>query len=351
MSSPAKDEKSSTAYLLVTHGSRDPRSEQGAQALVHHLQTSSGSGNAHPPLDSDLSSPSRPSPSLQSTSLQSPSLQSTSKSEGQLAILRPQNQSTALQIGTAVLELGPTALHQQIQDFVHHCKLSAGSCLKILPLFLLPGVHVMEDIPAEVEQAKRALAEDARYQGVEIDVLPYLGSQHQAMATLLGSTSVLTTSSSSKTFQILMAHGSRRTGASEHIQALGDRLGLPVAYWVKPKSLSQQIQSVVQQQLAEQGQNNTAIQPEKNVPGQPGQANPIPGTGTNRATHLTIEVLPYFLFEGGLTDAIAQRLQELEHQLRAQCPHLNLRLGKPLSEYPGFPALVQAQLGPTNEQN
>jgi len=48
-----------------------------------------------------------------------------------------------------------------------------------VPLFLLPGVHVIEDIPTEVAIAQQALGQE-----VKIDLRPYLGT-HPGLSCLL----------------------------------------------------------------------------------------------------------------------------------------------------------------------
>ncbi|MCS6814190.1 MAG: CbiX/SirB N-terminal domain-containing protein, partial [Cyanobacteria bacterium] len=61
-------------------------------------------------------------------------------------------------VSVAWLELAPKPLHQQLVDLAQQASRAGRSRLHILPLFLLPGVHVMEDIPAEVTLASQLLA-------------------------------------------------------------------------------------------------------------------------------------------------------------------------------------------------
>lgn len=242
----SSDVPDAVAYLLVTHGSRDPRSHQGAIALSRQLS---------------------PSP-----------------------------------MGTAVLELGPVPLHQQVIDFVRQIRLPSGGRLRILPLFLLPGVHVMEDIPAEVALAKQGLGER-----VHLELLSYLGSQQSGMVKLLQQPGP----------GILIAHGSNRPGATAPVEALAKWLGLQTAYWVQPESLVERIAAIAQV-FEENAIQDTGPSPEPRA----------------------IAILPYFLFEGAITDAIAERLKLLEPQF----PELQLRLRPTLSEIPGFVHLVQQHL-------
>ncbi len=89
----------------------------------------------------------------------------------------------------AALEMSPQPLHEQIQKFAKSAFGDAGvglhqlsqneNRLKILPLFLLPGVHVMTDIPTEVALAQQAIGQD-----IIIDLQPHLGS-HPNLEKLL----------------------------------------------------------------------------------------------------------------------------------------------------------------------
>lgn len=187
-------------------------------------------------------------------------------------------------VETAYLECGLLTLAEQIVQFgKRQASMFAQvdrHCLKILPLFLLPGVHVMEDIPHEVDLAQQALGE-----AVQIQVCSHLGSHLRLRRILTERLSPLAVEAS-----ILLAHGSRRRGANQPIAALAEHLGAIAAYWATSPSLEEQLQELVQ------------------------------------AGFHQIAVLPYFLFEGGITDAIAQRVTAFAQAF----PAIDLHLAKPL---------------------
>jgi sirohydrochlorin cobaltochelatase len=137
--------KHQSGYLLVAHGSRDPRSQLALTQLAELFS----------------------------------------------------NCLTDQQVGTAVLEFGEASLDQQILTFAG--KLQAGDCLEILPLFLLPGVHVREDLPTAHGGMAELLAQPMHQQPMDA--------------------------------WILLAHGSRRPSGNLAIADLGDRIGAHPAYW------------------------------------------------------------------------------------------------------------------------
>jgi sirohydrochlorin ferrochelatase len=187
-------------------------------------------------------------------------------------------------VDTAYLELGPLTFAEQITQFGERQKLMFTDvdrhCIKILPLFLLSGKHVAEDIPHQV-----ALSQQTLGKAVAVQVCPHLGSHLRLRR-------VLTEQLSSFAVEawILLAHGSRRWGANVPIAALAQHLGAIAAYWSTPPSLEDCLQELVQ-------------------------------AGFQR-----IAVLPYFLFEGTITDAIAHRV----NALRQEFPAIHLHLAKPL---------------------
>ncbi|MEH1970578.1 MULTISPECIES: sirohydrochlorin chelatase [unclassified Nostoc] len=236
----------SSAYLLVSHGSRDPRPEVAMQQLAKLVCKK----------------------------------------------LPENHDNSEYLVGIAALEMSPQPLHEQIQQFAKSAfgdacggqsdrKLSQNeNHLKIVPLFLLPGVHVMTDIPAEVALAQQALGQD-----IIIDLQPYLGS-HPDLEKLLAK-QIATIEAQA---WILLTHGSRRPDSEKPVQAIARSLGAVVAYWSVPPSLESRVKELV------------------------------------AAGYREIAILPYFLFTGGITDAIATSIEELKLQFSA----VNFQLAQPL---------------------
>lgn len=184
-------------------------------------------------------------------------------------------------VGTACLENSPLTLHEQICEFGRRAKAAGIEQLKLVPLFLMRGVHVMEDIPAEVSAAQQSLGE-----GLELSLCPHLGS-HTGMTQLLSQK--MTTLSSDG--HLLVAHGSRRPKGNRKIESLAKHLGATVAYWSTPPDLETQVVNLMQQ-------------------------------GCQR-----LVILPYFLFTGGITDAVIHLTEELAERFPKVCFRLLLPLG------------------------
>ena len=249
------------AYLLVTHGSRDPRphwaTAQLAQRVVQRL---------HSRLPQVLPL------ALASTATR------VATYGGQ------RNQQLASKpalVGTAVLELGSSPLPEQIQQFTETVRTAGYRRIRIVPLFLLPGVHVMEDIPEAVAEAQSCLGT-----AISLELQPYLGS-HPQLAQLVADS---VKANRDRTW-MLLAHGSRRPGGNRPIEQLAQQLGMHPAYWAVEPSARSQLE-----RLVAQGQQR-------------------------------ISLLPYFLFEGSLTDAIAQMVK----QFVADYPQVTVNLAQPLS--------------------
>lgn len=227
------------AYLLVSHGSRDPRPQIAVRQLAEQLST-----------------------------------------------------CLPAVVGTAQLELASTPLHVQISDFATQCAGSGIERVVILPLFLIPGVHVMEDIPAEVTLA------NARGT-IPAIVSPFLGSHPDFVNLFAGH------GSGSTDRAIILAHGSRRSGGNQIVEDLAAKLDVRAAYWSVTPSLTDRVTELV-------------------------------ATGASK-----IEILPYFLFAGGSTDAIAAAVA----QLRTQFPQVELKLGAPIGNSPALVTTICHLLG------
>jgi sirohydrochlorin cobaltochelatase len=251
----------STAYFLVSHGSRDRRP---AEAIAHLTQQ----------LAQQLTSP----------------------------------------IEAGVLELGDIPLHQQILNYSDRLISLGCNKLQILPLFLLQGVHVMEDIPKEVAIAQAKLTEQSLTEKFTIDVLPAIGNffneQSETTTTLIANLlqSVNHQSSSHPAGRILLSHGSRRAGGNAVVEAIAQSLDARPAYWSVQPDLVAQVNELVQQ------------------------------------GHLDIIICLYFLFEGGITDSIRQMLADLKSQFPSVRFHTTPVLGESL----GLVDLIQQSLTQAN---
>ncbi|MBD2081097.1 sirohydrochlorin chelatase [Leptolyngbya sp. FACHB-17] len=200
-----------SAYLLVTHGSRDIRPQVAIDQLRDRLE-----------------------------------------------------QRLSVPVGAAVLECAPTALHEQIEEFSRQHE--SVSQIQIVPLFLLPGVHVMEDIPTQIAIAQSRI-------DTKLQILPHLGT-HSGMAEVLASRLAEFPADA----RILMSHGSRRSGGNAPIEEIANAIDAVSAYWsVEPK---------LETRLLELNQQ-----------------------GCHR-----IVILPYFLFSGGITDAIERSVQAFSEE-------------------------------------
>jgi len=228
-----------TAYLLVAHGSRDPRPQKALETLAQKLA----------PI-SKLSSP---------------------------------------LILTATLECHPLPLHQQIQAIAMRLKSQSYECLRILPLFLGAGRHVQEDLPRELQLARGELP---------LEVLPTLGHNPQVQTILDHLFQKLAPQADA--YRLLVAHGSRYPGGNEDFEVLARSLKATIAYWSVEPSLTQAIKTL---ELS---------------PGKP------------------LILQPYFLFAGGLTDALWSQVTALK-QDQPQCPFY---WGNPLSQSPLFAPLI-----------
>lgn len=243
----------STAYFLVAHGSHDPRPQIALEQLAEQLRL-------------------RLSPTL------SPLIE------------------------TGILECAALSLSQQLQQFANTIIPQGITIIKILPLFLLPGVHVKEDIPVEVAIAQQILGEEIR-----LDVLPYIGSYIENMVENL--------TNQMREFAvdswIILAHGSRRQGGNYSIELLSEKLGMLPAYWSVSPNLSTQITQLIQQGYSKIG------------------------------------ILPYFLFTGKITDAISQLIQDLSQQFSS----IELVLATPLDQTTALRDLTQVLLFNSRENH
>jgi sirohydrochlorin ferrochelatase len=229
-----------TAYFLVSHGSRDPRPDISMRQLARLLSE-----------------------------------------------ILPQGENF---ICIATLEANIQPLHLQIQDFADRVQALGCKMVQIIPLFLLPGFHVMTDIPAEI-----ALAEQAISQGMTIELRPYIGS-YPGLERFFAKMMMTVKSDIS----IILAHGSRRADSHTPVENIAASVNAVTAYWSVAPSLEVRVQELI---AAGYGQ---------------------------------IAIFPYFLFTGGITDAIALAVEKLQLQF----PSVSFQLAPPLGTSPEFADLL-----------
>ena len=274
-----------TAYLLISHGSRDPRPQEAMSRLAdlarQRLEVALRQTEA---VQKDFDS-SKAVAEDTAVSHLLPDELAVKETAGRTILLARPKLKTAGEtllapcdviVGTACLELSPIELSQQIYEFGQRLIAAGVRELKLLPIFLMAGVHVMEDLPAEINKARQLLGNS-----IELTLCSHLGGHPQMLAVLSQRLASVSIEAS-----LLVAHGSRRPKGNRGVERLGKQLGTAVAYWATSPDIEEQAIALMQK-------------------------------GAQR-----IVILPYFLFAGGITDAIAHRTEELAERF----PKIKFRL-------------------------
>lgn len=199
-------------------------------------------------------------------------------------------------VTTAALELAALPLHQNIIDFAQFAIADGYQKIQILPLFLSQGVHVREDLPAEIAQAQEQLGTT-----INLELLTELGG-YPEIASLLAKQ--FTQIAPPTATRILLAHGSRLAGGNRPYEALAAKLDAVNAYWSVPPDLSKTVRASIS----------------KNTD--------------------TIVIILYFLFPGKITQAIADQVK----QLQVEFPRVNLMITPPLAATPELAEIISYQL-------
>jgi sirohydrochlorin ferrochelatase len=249
----------SYAYLLVFHGSRDCRTQAAASDLRQLLVTKYKSKNILAQLN------------CYKTRLPNYELKTLITSD--LLSKEPL-------IDVAALELAPTSLNETLVNFAQKAKQQGLEQIKVIPLFLAPGVHVQQDIPAEIALAIKQINNQ-----VTIELSPYLGKYSGIVPLLSRKFAELSAQT-----RILIAHGSRLSGVNNYYQNLASQLNATIAYWSVAPKFAQHIELQI-------------------------------ASGTKK-----MAIVPYFLFPGKITEAITQEIALLQ-QKHTQ---VELVLGQPL---------------------
>jgi sirohydrochlorin ferrochelatase len=208
--------------------------------------------------------------------------------------------SQALDLGrtlvdVAFLEAHPLPLHDQIVAFADRAVQEGISRIQLLPLFLLPGVHVREYIPAEIA----------------LELLPYIGNQQKALSGLLLSRMAAVNDSSAASIAILFSHGSRRPGGNQPVEAIAHHLaelsGMEVvtAYSFVAPFLEDRL---------------TALK----------------SRGTVKMGYRQMAILPYVLFPGELTEAIADSVT----QFCGTFEDIQIKVAQPIAVSTDFAELI-----------
>ena len=241
-------------HLLITHGSRNVRSQQSAEQLRSNIESY---------LNPDKS-----------------------------------QSRTEQRIEHAVLEGGTTSLHLQILHHTARARAEGLSRLQLLPLFLMPGVHVVEDLPQEVALAQKQLVD--RDPIFKLSTLPYLGHQLQTHSHSLNSAWGTEAGVAARVAKIVVSHGSRRSDSTLLSEQFAASIGATTAYWSIEPSLTQTVERLFREGYEE------------------------------------IQVLLYFLFPGGITAAIEDSIVELGKSY----PRLNITCKSTLDQIPEFPQFI-----------
>jgi sirohydrochlorin cobaltochelatase len=221
-------------------------------------------------------------------------------------------------VENVVLEGDELSLADQVMAKLNGARSAGIQQSVFVPLFLLPGMHVMEDIPAQIAVVKEQLAigvdsaDGMAYPS--LSVMPFLGDWPPMKLALLDHLIAEPNGSNDDstddvmvgriTDRLLLAHGSRVPGAMDSLEAIAETLGLTTAYWlIEPK-----VEPRLEQLIA---------------------------GGSN-----VIEIFPYFLFEGGISDAIDRIIQGVSQRY----PQVEFVMHDVLAIRPDFVDMVGREL-------
>ncbi|HEY9825999.1 MAG TPA: sirohydrochlorin chelatase [Stenomitos sp.] len=186
-------------------------------------------------------------------------------------------------VGSGTLEFGEQPLSDQIEAFAKAVVPHGIRQIALIPAFLSAGRHVSEDIPDEVRVAQQNLTASLN---VELTLCPYLGSHPEIGLLLQDKMKEMPCDR-----WILLAHGTRYLGSNHLLQTLASQVNAAPAFWTMPPSLEAQLEAFPHDQS------------------------------------LRVGIVPYFLFEGRIIDAIHAAVDSL----RSKFVNLDLHLLPPLN--------------------
>jgi sirohydrochlorin ferrochelatase len=165
---------------------------------------------------------------------------------------------------TTYLELGEKSLSDSIVEFSIECIKYNYQTLKIIPLFLFSGTHVLEDIPAQINLARKNVS-------ITIELMPLMGKSKDLIDLL-----EYKYQQYPQFKRVLFCHGTRLQIGQEESKIIGEKLKAEVAYWSILPNLSDIVNNLI----------NLGVK--------------------------KIVILPYFLFSGKIIDSIEQEMQVLQ---------------------------------------
>lgn len=205
-----------------------------------------------------------------------------------------------LPVAEGQLELAEISLSQQLVQAIRaHPQICQ---VIVIPLFLGGGVHVDRDLPEALQQVSSGLSNISE---VHLIQAPPLGLTPGLLKLLQDRIDRALARTPAPQAAIVIGHGSRAAGFAQILEGIVEQLVAPIpiesAYWAQDPQLPQRLH-----QLYGQG-------------------------------HRQIQILPCFLFPGGILDQIHQ----LSAQAQRQYPDLQIRIGGSLAP---DPLLIQAIL-------
>ncbi|NJN21043.1 MAG: hypothetical protein HC812_07465 [Leptolyngbya sp. RL_3_1] len=225
-----------TAYLLVSHGSSDSRHRKALMRLAQLVRQQL----ENPPIHQQSSSAA--AVSVETGPPEPPTLDGIPYRKRfphtRLAPVEAAHKFGPAPplVGVAMLETTALSLAEQIATFGHRAAALGVTQVVIAPLFLLPGVHVMEDLPREIATAQQHLGST-----VQLHCTVHLGG-YDGLQTFLAQRL-----STAATPAVLVAHGSRQTAGNRHIEKLAARLGVTAAFWAVAPNLETRLMELIQQ--------------------------------------------------------------------------------------------------------
>lgn len=181
-----------------------------------------------------------------------------------LRAMRPQ-----VLIECGCLEGQAHSLTEQCASFVSSAQQQGYAQVRVIPLFLSAGSHVLQDIPTAIAEVSAVIPITITDYFGNLSSIPHHLEQKFRYAEL----------DNWRTARLLIWHGSKQTLAMQRIKQIADHLSAHTATWSDPQSITAQIEQILTE-------------------------------GTER-----ICALPFFLFAGKTTEAIAAILQSYAEQV------------------------------------